>query len=314
MLRLYIGENALARDAAYRSYIDSFVKEHGQMALDILETDTLVLNDCIDAVTTVPFLSTKRCVVLKQVSQNKDLATNIEKILTRVADSTELVIVEGYLDSRLNYTKLIKKQADDLQQFDILDGPALVQWVIAAAKQNGATISRADAQILIDRLGPNQLLVSNELQKLLLVNPTITKELILSFVPASPQSSVFSMLDMVIQGNVSAVSKLYQEQRDQGVEPQAIMGMITWQLYILSVISAYKNENPDIIAKQAKISPFVVRKNLSLAKKLTKKQIIALLDVAIGTDYAIKTYKVKPEGGVLVLLLELTKQIKTAQD
>ena len=88
MLRLYIGENALARDAAYRSYIDSFVKEHGQMALDVFDTDTLALNDCIDAVTTVPFLSAKRCVVLRQVSQNKDLASNIEKIVERIADST----------------------------------------------------------------------------------------------------------------------------------------------------------------------------------------------------------------------------------
>ena len=312
MLRLYIGENALARDAAYRSYIDSFVKEHGQMALDVFDTDTLALNDCIDAVTTVPFLSAKRCVVLRQVSQNKDLASNIEKIVERIADSTELVIVEGILDSRLNYTKFIKKHANDLQQFDVLDGHALAQWVIVTAKQQGATLSRADAQLLIDRVGPNQLLVANELQKLLLVNPVITKELILSFVPASPQSSVFAMLDMVIQGNVAEVSRLYQEQRDQGVEPQAIMGMIAWQLYILSVVAAHKEENPDAIVKKAKISPFVVRKNLSLAKKLSKKQIIALLDVAISADYSIKTYKVKPEGGVLVLLLELTKQIKTA--
>ena len=312
MLRLYIGENALTRDAAYRAYLDSFVKEHGQMALDVLETDTLTLNGSIDAVTTVPFLSAKRCVVLRHVSQNKDLASNIEKIVDRIADSTELVIVEGILDSRLNYTKYIKKQADDLQQFDVLDSAALVQWAISFAKQQGATLNRADAQLLIDRVGPNQLLVANELQKLLLVNPEITKELILSFVPASPQSSVFAMLDMVIQGNVAAVSRLYQEQRDQGVEPQAMMGMITWQLYILSVIAAHKEENPDNIAKQAKISPFVVRKNLYLAKKLSKKQIIALLDVAIDADYAIKTYKVKPEGGVLVLLLELTKQIKTA--
>ena len=312
MLRLYIGENALTRDAAYRAYLDSFVKEHGQMALDVLETDTLTLNGSIDAVTTVPFLSAKRCVVLRQVSQNKDLASNIEKIVERIADSTELVIVEGILDSRLNYTKYIKKHANDLQQFDVLDGHALAQWVIVTAKQQGATLSRADAQLLIDRVGPNQLLVANELQKLLLVNPVITKELILSFVPASPQSSVFAMLDMVIQGNVAEVSRLYQEQRDQGVEPQAIMGMIAWQLYILSVVAAHKEENPDAIVKKAKISPFVVRKNLSLAKKLSKKQIIALLDVAISADYSIKTYKVKPEGGVLVLLLELTKQIKTA--
>lgn len=312
MLRLYIGENALARDSACRAYLDSFVKEHGQMALDVLETDTLTVNGCIDAVTTVPFLSAKRCVVLRHVSQNKDLASNIEQIVNRVADSTELVIVEGILDSRLNYTKFIKKQANDLQQFDALDGSTLSQWAVSTAKQQGANLSRADAQLLIDRVGPNQLLVASELKKLVLVNPTITKELILSCVPASPQSSVFAMLDMVIQGNATAVSRLYQEQRDQGVEPQAIMGMITWQLYILSVVTAHKDMPPDSIAKTAKISPFVVRKNLSLAKKLSKKQIIALLDVAISTDYAIKTYKVKPDGGVLVLLLELTKQIKTA--
>lgn len=313
MLRVYLGENALTRDSACKEYIDSFIKEHGQMAVDTLSVDSLSVNDCIDAVTTVPFLSAKRCVVLKYVSQNKDLADNFSKIIQRSASSTEIVVVESSLDSRLTYSKYIKKQANDLQVFDVLDGPSLARWVVKSAQDQGATIDTKTAQLLIDMVGPNQLLVASELNKLSLASNVISKELVKSLVEASPQSNVFAMLDAVVQSDTSLVVKLYKEQRDQGVEPLAIMGMVSWQLYILSVIAAHKNESPDFIAKQAKISPYVVRKNYSIAKKMSKSQIIALLDVAISADYSIKTNQSKPDGAVLILLLELSQKLNNSQ-
>ena len=199
--------------------------------------------------------------------------------------------------------------ADTFNKYESLDGANLIDWLIAEANSNGGNIKRPTAQYLIDRVGHNQQLLHSEIQKLLLIGKDITEPIINDMTEESPSSSVFNMLDSLMNGRVDIASKLYDEQRAQGMEPQAVMGMITWQLFALSAIVASDGDSPDVISKRYKLSPFVVRKNTTLAKKLNRGQMVDLLDSAIESDLNIKTGKSKPNDEVHSLLLVLAGKI-----
>lgn len=310
MITVFLGENTAERDKAFKTFLANFVSHNGDMAVDFINVEDVIINNIIDSVTTVPFLSNKRLVVIKYLGANKELADKLDMIIDRTSGSTELVIIETTLDNRSIYAKTLKKRADTLNIYESLEGAGLVQWLVNEAKAMGASLSNTDATYLIERVGHNQQLLTSELTKLTLIDAKITRPIINEMTEQSPSSSVFSMLDSVVAGRVDVASKLYDEQRAQGVEPQAIMGMITWQLSILSAIVASHGDSADIIAKRHKLSPFVVRKNNNLAQQLSRAQILNMLDIAIETDENIKTGKLKPVNAVHSLILELANIVK----
>lgn len=312
MTYLYYGENIQERDDAIKRVLQEFTAVNGETAVESIDADATELTNLIDAVTTVPFLSPKRLVIMRYLSANKDVAASIEEVLDRTADSTDILFVESRLDARSVYTKTLKKRITTIKHFETVEGPALVGWVVREASAIGATISPAVAQRLINRVGHNQQLLDNELQKLSLISSDISIQLVESMTHFSPASSVFAMLDAVLKGNIEDASKLYYEQRMQGMEPQAILGMIAWQLHILAIIVAAKGLSADDIAKKAKLNPFVVRKNLAIAQRLSKQKIVSLFDVAIESDLRIKTGKSKPDAEIHVLLLRIALGVQTA--
>lgn len=309
MTYLFYGENVQERDRAIKQLLQEFVAVNGDMAVDSIDADTAELTDIIDAVTTVPFLSPKRLVVVRYLSANSEVTARIEDVLDRTADSTDVLFVESRLDARSVYTKTLKKRITTITHFESIEGPALVGWVVQEATVIGATISQAVAQQLIDRVGHNQQLLHNELQKLSLISPTITAQLVNSMTHYSPASSVFAMLEAVLKGNIQSASTLYHEQRIQGMEPQAVLGMIAWQLHILAIIVAAQGLSAEEIAKKAKLNPFVVRKNLGIAQRLTKQKVVSLFDAAIESDLRIKTGKSKPDPEIHVLLLRIAQSV-----
>jgi len=309
MIYLFYGENTQERDAAVRKIIGEFIAVNGDMAVDTIDADVVDTAGLIDAVTTVPFLSPKRLVIIRYLSANKEVVADIEKILDRVAESTDVLFIEARLDARSVYAKTLKKRASDVQHFESAEGPALADWVVRDAHSIGAKITNSVAQLLIDRVGHNQQLLHNELQKLVLAQTDITIDLVKNMTHYSPASSVFAMLDATMQGKVDEASKLYYEQRAQGIEPQAILGMIAWQLNILAIIVAAKGSTPDAIAKKAKLNPFVVRKNLAIAQHISKQKIVSLFDAAIESDLRIKTGKSKPDPEIHVLLLRIAQSV-----
>lgn len=311
MTYLFYGENSQERDAAVKQVLQAFIAVNGDMAVDVLDTEDCDVASAIDAVTTVPFLSPKRLVILRYASANKDVSSAIDTILDRIADTTDVMFIEGRMDARSIYTKTLKKRVSDSKHFEAVEGPALNDWVVAEVQRLGGSIRPSTAQLLLDRVGHNQQLLHNELQKLLLVDHDISDQLVMSMTHITPSSSVFTMLDAIVQGKVGDASRLYYEQRSQGMEPLAILGMIAWQLHILAMIVAAKDQPVDSIAKRTKLNPFVVRKNMTIASRMSKRQMVALLDAAIASDLRIKSGKAKPDPEVHVLLLRLAEIINT---
>ncbi|MEI6237156.1 MAG: DNA polymerase III subunit delta [Candidatus Saccharibacteria bacterium] len=302
MILAFIGDNGPAREQAAGVFTKAFVSLHGSTAVDKFNGDDLEKHQLIDAISTSPFLSTRRLVIVRDLNSSKTLAEDITSICESVSDTTDLVLIEKHIDSRGKYLNNLKKIAE-VREFTHLEGEALTEWVIEQANSLGGKISYKLAQSLVDRVGTNHQLLVSELQKLILYDKIISQENIELLTTYIPQSSVFAMLDAAFDSNTSKALKLYKEQRAQGMEPQAILGMIAWQLNILAIVKTAGDLPPNDIASQAKISPFVVRKNQNNAKRITTRQLAGLLEQAIKTDMMIKTTNVKPDDALQSLIM-----------
>jgi DNA polymerase-3 subunit delta len=302
MIVAFVGDNGQAREQAAKEFIAGFAGVHGATAIDRLEGEALEMERLIDAVSTLPFLSPRRLVVVRDLSLNKTLADNLEHIVDNTADTTDLVIIESHIDGRSKYLSNLKKIADT-REFEHLEGDALIKWIVEQVMLLGGQINYETAQALVDRAGTNHQLLANELQKLILYNPKITTLSIQLLTTYNPQSSIFTMLDAAFAGNMTEALKLYTEQRAQGMEPQAILGMITWQLHALSIVKTAGSWPVQEIANKSKLSPFVVRKNLANARKITEKKLISLFELAIKIDKQMKTTAVSPDDAVQALIM-----------
>jgi DNA polymerase-3 subunit delta len=307
MITTLTGANDFLRKRELGKLVRGFVAEHGDLALERLDGEEASAARMRDALQSLPFLSPRKMVVLYTPGKQKAWADHIGDTLKDVPETTDVIIVEPKLDKRLSYYKTLKKETD-FREFGELDAGGLAQWAAAYAKEQGGTLSAADARLLIDRVGPNQQLLASEIDKLLAYNPAVTRQSIELLTDPMPQSTVFELLDAAFSGNTKRALELYQEQRALKVEPQAIIAMLAWQLHVLATVKSAGSRATDDIAKTAKLNPYVVRKTQNLARNLALEQIKQMVANLLKIDRQLKTTPTNPDEALQLYLLKLANR------
>ena len=280
--------------------VNEFVKEHGEFALERIDAEEAESQAILDAVKSLPFLASRKLVVIRNLSSNKAASGQIEQIISSAGDTTNLIFYEPAPDKRSNYYKMLKSQTQ-LEEFNELDPKELAEWLTKEAKNLGGQLSLADANYLVERVSPNQQLLASELEKLIIYSPKITRENIDLMTVKTPQSKVFDLLDAAFGGRKKRALELYDEQRAQKVEPQAIIAMMAWQLKLLALAKTGTQRSSQQIAKDAGLSPYPVMKAQNLARKIDNQKLTNMISEAleidekgksrgIDLDEALKTY------------------------
>jgi DNA polymerase-3 subunit delta len=302
MIITLTGGNDFTLRQTLKKLRQDFVKDYTDMGLeqyDGQEVDPQQLRSILQA---LPFLVARRCIIFRQPSDQKGLQDQLEQLLDQVADTTDLIIVEPKLDKRTSYYKALKKQTD-FREFNPLDERGLAQWLVDQAKAGEGTLSSSEALYLIHRVGANQLLLASELQKLLNYQPAVTRATIDEMTEPNPQSSVFDLLDAALSGQKQKTVALYHEQRQQKVEPLAIMGMLAWQLHILALVKTAGSHN---IASQAKVNPYVVSKTQNVARNCSLADVKGWVHNAAKLDRRLKSQPIDADEAMLNYLLSLS--------
>jgi DNA polymerase-3 subunit delta len=284
--------------------VDKFVQEHGEFALERIDAEEANSQAILDAVQSLPFLANRKMVVVRNGSANKDLSGQIEQIISSAGDSTDLVFYEQSPDKRSTYFKVLKSKTQ-FEEFSEMDTRALAKWLETEAKIQDAQLAVTDAVYLVDRVGTNQELLANELQKLIIYDSKISRANIDLLTVKTPQSKVFDLLDAAFGGNKKRALELYDEQRAQKVEPQAIMAMIAWQLKLLALAKAGAGRTPQQIASAAGLSPYPVTKAQNLARKIDDKKLKDMVADAFDIDEKSKTVNINLDEALKTYIVTL---------
>jgi DNA polymerase-3 subunit delta len=304
VITILTGSNSFGLRQELQRLVRGFVAEQGDMALERLDGDDAEYNRMQEALQSLPFLADKKMVVLQAPGSNKQFAEKVEGLLKELPETTDLIIVEPKLDKRGTYYKFLKKQKG-FQEFGELDERGLSKWLIEVAREKGATMAPADANYLISRVGTNQQNLAQEIEKLSLYQSTINRNVIDELTAATPQSTIFQLLEAAFAGNNRRALALYGEQRALKVEPQQIIAMLAWQLHVLALIKTAKNKTPDEIARDATISPYVVRKSSGIARTLSLAQTKKLISGLLVIDKRLKSESLNADDMMLNYLTTL---------
>lgn len=292
--------------AELNTLVRQFLDEHGDMALERLDGEEATYERIQEALQSLPFLASKKMVILRAGSANKQFVERAESLLKELPDTTDLILLEPKLDKRSSYYKLVKK-VTDFKEFPELDRTGLSRWLVSTAKEQGGTLSQNDALYLVERAGANQQLLSHELEKLLLYDQKITTQSVDLLIDPTPQSTVFELLEAAFAGNAKRAMQLYEEQRALKVEPQQIIAMLAWQLHILALIKTAGDRTPDLIAREGKVNPFVVRKSAAIARKMSLNQLKQLVYDLMTIDRRLKREAIDADEALQNFLLVIAK-------
>lgn len=306
MIYIFSGDNIYLRDQAADEFVNAFISKHGELSVEKLQGEDIELDEIANIVSSQPFLTDRRLFKISQLSANKPVFGKFVASAGNLSDSTDIILVENSLGSKIAGAKELKKQAT-VRDFSNLDYNGLRSWLSEYFTANQCSIEPNLIDYLINRVGENQLVLKNEAEKLALLKK-IDKRVIDNMTEPSPATSIFNLLDSILAGQTAKAVSIYEDQRAQGSEPQKILGMITWQLVNLALVfNTPSSLQVDEAATRAAISPFVYRKTKQASSKLNKAKLLKTFDLAVRTDELIKTSSVSTDGAVKNLVIELTK-------
>lgn len=298
VITILTGSNNYLLRAELHRLTAAFIHEQGadpdmaDMMLERLDGEEASFERLQEALQSLPFLVSKKLVVLQTPSLNKQFTEQAEKLLPELPETTDLILVEPKLDKRLAYYKYLKKQSG-FTEFPEMDEMGLAKWLVSEARAKSAQLGLADAKYLVERVGNNQQTLASEIEKLSLYvsadKPDVTRTIINLLTVETPQSTIFQLLEAAFAGHTRQALDLYGEQRALKVEPQQIIAMLSWQLHVLALVKAAGNRTtPDSIARDAKISPYVVRKTAGIARGLTVARTRQLIADLLTIDERLK--------------------------
>lgn len=302
MIRTLTGKNSFALQAALDKLVDGVMTEAGEFGIERFDASEAVADTLLQAVQSLPFLASKKLVIITNIQANGALMERLGELVERTAENVDVALVEPALDKRKATYKTLQKLTE-LTEFTEPKPQDLPAWAVDYAKEQGAVLSRSDASFLVERVGANQQLLAREIEKLSLYAQEIDKRTIELLTDQSVQSTIFSLLDAAFAGNSKKAVKLYREQRRARVEPQYIIAMLTWQLQALAA-AVFAEPQTEATLVAGGQSPFTARKSLALARRVSKPAVRKMIVSLSELDAQIKT-SADPDAGLELYLLSL---------
>ena len=288
MISTLTGENSFTIRRRLNELVDKFVTKQGELALERIDAEEAETASIFESIQALPFLASRKMVVIRNGGANKEFSEQIEQSISSIPDSTDVIFYEPAIDKRTAYFKLLKKHTE-FEEFKNLDRNSLAKWLVDEAKKQDAKLAISDASYLVERVGDNQQLLFNEITKLAIYDSNISRENIDLLTEPTPQSKVFDLLDAAFAGHKAKALELYEDQRAQKVEPQAILAMIAWQLQLLTLVKFANGRSSGQIAKDSGMNPYPINKATGLAKKLSDDKLREMIGEALDMDIKSKT-------------------------
>lgn len=278
-----------------------------------------------------PFLSEKRLVIVQGLLERFAARTpanrskNIKKpephptghepfadFLIKLPESTVLVLAENELKESNPLLKLISFKAN-LKSFPLLKAPELRQWVNKHLAEESGKISPQALNLLIRLIGSNLWVMSGELNKLVSYanGRQIEEKDVKALVSYTQQTSVFSLVDAIMDFNAREAETLLQQLLQKGATASYLLAMLYRQMRLIVRTRELKRlglKESEMRQRLGVASEWAVRKTLEQTNRYTMPRIKQVYQQLLDTDIAIKTGKYNEELALSILVAELCQR------
>lgn len=200
------------------------------------------------------------------------------------------------------------------REFPVPEASALANWLRGRAADLGGTLVLPAAQMLVARAGPDRWRLENELKRLLVMTGEVSVPLVEQEVAVAEQAEIFALLDALGRGEADRVIRGVQALLAAGHSEFYILSMLGYQFRTLLLVRAGldQGQGAAVIAGEGKLHPYVVEKNIPVAKHLSYARWRDSLTRILATDFSIKQGRVEARTGLLMLILTLVQSMPSA--
>ncbi len=288
MITLLTGENSFELERALRRIVSNF--DGTAEKIDGSEIVTRQLPDLLMGGT---LFADKRLVVIKNLSDNKTVWADFEQWISRISDDNSVVLVEPKADKRTKTYKILSKVAT-VHEFPLwreYDTNKAEIWAVTEARSLGFVLDKKSVQALINRVGIDQWLLSQALQKLAVLDE-ITPAVIQTVIEANPTENVFNLFDAALRGNTAGVVDMLRT-IELHEDPYRLFGLLSGQAFQLAALCVTDKTSSEV-AKDLGVNPYGLSKMTSVAKKLGPSGAKKMMSIFADADAGMKTSLAEP--------------------
>lgn len=287
MIYLLHGDNEFEKRAALAALVGD---------VDVVRRDgeELTLAD-IQEITIGQTLFTQSSVyVISRLSDNPDIWPRLSEL--SFDDDNTIILVENKLDKRTKIYKWLQKTAKTQEFVPLGDRqkPQLITWCETQAHERGYKLTRKQIGMLIDRLGFDQLRLSNFLDQLALAEK-ITDELINDLVPLARSENVFDLFVAALSKDYETVHSIISYlESESGVDgAYQTMGLLASQVTNMAALVLAGGDN-NTVAADLSVNPYVLQRLSSSARTIDIEHLRRINDALFQADLQMKTTGVNP--------------------
>ena len=294
----------------------------------ILDGRRLTPAEVTSACDTVPFMSAHRLVIVEGLlsrlgggGRGRKRGGETEAWLPlaeyagRMPPSTHLVLVDGEVEGGGALVEALRGQGE-VREFRPLAPRAVNDWIRARAAAGGLQLSTAAARLLADFVGSDLWTLSGELEKLSVyaAGRPVGEEDVRALVAAVRETSVFPLVDAIVEGRPAAAVKLLRQMFRQESGPQYILAMIQRQLRHLAVAREMLDggESGRRIGEALRLRDFALEKLLEQAGRYSQPRLQAAFQRLLEADLQVKRGVYDGELALELLVHDLAEPARRA--
>lgn len=300
-LYFFYGEDTYSIAKKIQHWVEGFKAKYDESNIEIFEGKNIDLKDFATNLTSMPFLSDKRLVIVKNFlgEASSDTQKEMVEILSaEIPDFCVLAFAENKMpDKRTSLFKTLSKIATT-EEFEPPTPFALTKWIEDETTKRGGRIAHADAEFLGQHVGPNLWQLENEVNKLVSAAGAspITKKLILDLVVPSLSSSIFKLTDAIAVKDRTMSLKVFSILVESGEDPIMIFYMIVRHFRILiqaKYLVDSGTTDQTAIARALKCHPFVAQNAAKQCRNFDMPLLKKIYAHLLELDKSFKSGRVK---------------------
>ena len=283
----------------------AFQQKHDPQGLNIvlLDGQSATVDDIRSALSATGLFATKRFVSIDRFVPSAKV--KLEDFLTALqpaakSDDSIAVVREEpapvkdspYRRAKSKASVTAKIPGAKVEDFPLLQGPALSRWITSEAKERGGSIIPAAAERLAALCSNDSWRIATELDKLLSYvgsRPVAVAD-VEEMVMSPYRSDIFGLTDAIGNGQTAKALDLLHREFSAGTHPLAVITIIANHLWNLLRVQAGANElTLDQLAKKLSLHPFVVKKALAQSSRLAPERLRAWHHQLVNIDYQLKS-------------------------
>jgi len=287
MINLLTGSNTYELE----QYLSNLRQDFDGRA-EMIDGSRLELNQLPDMLMGGTLFSDKRLVIIRNLSENKDIWTRLPEWIDRVSDDINLVLIESKVDKRTATYKDLKKRVNyvELNDWSDRDFSKAENWLESEAKSRGVSIDKKHIKLLIDRVGLDQWALSSVIDKLSFLD-TVDELAIEKYVEASYSENIFNLFEAALSGDSGRVDDMVYV-LEKSEDPYKLFGLIAGQAFQFAALVF--GPSPSEVASDIATHPYALSKLSKYVKSFGRSGAKKVINIMNKADTDMKNSRAEP--------------------